>query len=106
MSKFDSKRDELFYVMTLEGWANASSGNVECPTGFFARISNSAQEIEEIRQAFTEETRAVSDDEIIGHYLCTENDLGFWYVEEFPTESALISRYEQLERIYSEWDTE
>jgi len=103
MSKFDSARDELFYVMTLEGWANESSGSVECPTGFFARISNSQAEIAEIRQAFTEESRAVSDNEIIGHFLCTENDQGFWYVEEFDTESELLAAYNRLDATYSDW---
>lgn len=106
MSKFDSDRDELLYVMSLEGWANESSGHVESPMGFFARISNYPRDIEGIRDAFPEETRPVSDEEMTGHFLCRENDLGFWYVFTYDSEAELISEYRRLERAYSDWDSE
>jgi hypothetical protein len=89
MSKFDSDRDRLLYVMSLEGWANASSGNVECPTGFFARISNEPREVPEIRDAFPTESAGISNADIVGHFLCVENDQGFWYVTRYETARAL-----------------
>jgi hypothetical protein len=103
MSKFDSARDELLYVMSLEGWANASSGNVECPTGFFARISNDAREIPEIRQAFPDESAGISNADIRGHFLCIEDSLGFWHVTRYETARALELAYSALEAEYIEW---
>ncbi len=106
LGKFSSDRDELLYVMTLEGWANESSGHVESPTGFFARISNEPRDIESIRDAFPEESGRVSDKEIVGHFLCVENEQGFWYVESFESEAELIRAYRTLDDIYSEWGSE
>ncbi|QIN94564.1 hypothetical protein PP460_gp012 [Streptomyces phage Muntaha] len=101
--KFDSQRDELFYVMTLDGWANESSGNVECPTGFFARISNEPREVAEIRDAFPTETKGLSNADIVGHFLCQENEQGFWYVREFDNPRELLTTYQALEAEYAEW---
>jgi hypothetical protein len=106
MSKFDSARDELLYVMTLEGWANESSGESDAPMGFFARISNSPNEIAEIRDAFPRETVVLDDAEMIGHFLCQENSQGFWYVESFDSEYELKRAYRHLDRLYSEWASE
>lgn len=106
LGKFNSDRDELFYVMTLEGWANESSGNVECPTGYFARITNNPPDIEGIRDAFPNESENVSDADIIGHYLCQENSQGFWSVYSYDSEAELIRAYRVLDETYSEWDTE
>jgi hypothetical protein len=106
LGKFNSDRDELLYVMTLEGWANESSGNVESPTGYFARISNGPRDIAEIRDAFPEETRPVSDSEITGHFLLQENDLGFVSVSEYDSEAELIRVFRMLEETYADWDSE
>jgi hypothetical protein len=103
VGKFDSDRDRLLYVMSLEGWANASSGSVECPTGFFARISNDAREIPEIRQAFPTETAGISNALIRGHFLCVEDSLGFWHVTRYETQRALERAYKALEAEYIEW---
>lgn len=103
MSKFDSARDELLYAMTLDGWANESSGNVECPTGYFARISNDPQDVPSIRDAFPNETKGMSNAVMVGHYLLRENDQGFVYVSEFSNSVELIRAYRVLESEYSEW---
>ncbi|QBZ72291.1 hypothetical protein SEA_CIRCINUS_249 [Streptomyces phage Circinus] len=103
LGKFDSDRDELFYVMSLEGWANESSGDVECPTGYFARISNGRSDIPSIRDAFPEESRPVSDDEIVGHYLLQENSQGFVSVYDYASEWQLTRAFRILEETYSEW---
>lgn len=100
---FDSARDELLHAMSLEGWANASSGDVECPTGFFARISNDSREIPEIRDAFPTESAGISNADIRGHFLCVENSQGFWYVTRYDNARALVQAYNALEAEYSEW---
>lgn len=103
LGKFNSDRDELFYAMTLEGWANESSGSVECPTGYFARITNNRPDIEGIRDAFPSESESVSDDDIIGHYLLQENDQGFVSVYQYASEAELLNAYRVLDETYSEW---
>jgi hypothetical protein len=103
MSKFDSPRDELLYAMTLDGWANESSGDVESPTGFFARISNADNEIAEIRDAFPEESAGISNASIVGHFLCLENSQGLWSVIEYESAYLLERTYQEIDRAYGEW---
>lgn len=106
MSKFDNSRDALLHVMSLEGWANESGGNVECATGYYARISNDRQDIESIRDAFPSESSDVSDADMVGHFLYQENSQGFVFVSEYPDSVSLIRDFRILEREFSEWDNQ
>lgn len=105
--KFSSARDEMLWTMTFEGWANESGGTVESPVGYFARVSNSAEEIREIQDAFSDSLPEDFTDwnSIIGHFLLREDSNGFVYVDKYPTEAALIERYRQLESNFAEWES-
>jgi hypothetical protein len=46
--KYASTRDVMLHLMATEMWAHASSGEKTAPTGWFARMSNSSLELEEI----------------------------------------------------------
>lgn len=110
MSKFDSVRDEILYLMTLELWANESDGNVEAITGWFARVSNSLEDIVSLVDAFGTEAFALDPNfdfsELVGHFLIQENSQGFVYVTQYATEAELVTAYRDLETLFSQWDTE
>lgn len=105
--KFDSDIDAALYELSLHGWANESSGNVEAPTGWFGRVSISREELPEIAEAFEEEFRREGFTELaglIGHFLVREDSVGFVYVDEFDGEDEAKEEYERLDREYSEWE--
>lgn len=103
MSKFDSRRDEALYAMSMEGWANDSSGTAEAPTGWFCKITNTAAEMSEVRDAFSDFSD-VADADLIGFFLCVENDQGFWNVTTLPSQQALNNAFNTLVEEYAKWD--
>lgn len=107
--KFDCVRDEVLHLMSLEGWANESDGNVESITGFFARISNDENEIIEIIDGFAKEAFEIDPNfdmsELLGFFLLEENEMGFVYVTEFNTQRELIERYTELSELHHSWET-
>jgi hypothetical protein len=92
--------------MVTGGWANESTGDVESPTGHFARISNAPNELSEIRQAFDDTLTTygnVSDEDMTGHFLVMTDSQGFIHITRYHAESDLIRRYRQLEDQYADW---
>lgn len=105
--KFDSPRDAVLHAMATQGWCNESSGEVDSPTHWFARVSNERAELVEIEQAFSDDVYLVGVefdwDAIIGHYLVTEDSQGFAYVTQYDNEADLIAAFRALDATYSEW---
>lgn len=104
--RFNNTDEEMLYRLSLHGWANASSGEVDAITGFFARIAISAAELPEIVEAFEEDIAEVgvtSTAGLIGFWLLREHSDGFVTVEECDSEPDLIQAYEALERDYGSW---
>lgn len=104
--KYGNHIDETLYVMSLEGWANESSGDVEAPTGWFARISINEQELPEVVLAFMEDIQNIGLDTpsaLLGHWLLRENSIGFVDAEEYDTEDELKAAYDELDGRYGEW---
>jgi hypothetical protein len=98
--------EALFDAMVTGGWANESTGDVESPTGHFARISNAPNELSEIRQAFDDTLTTygnVSDEDMTGHFLVMTDSQGFIHITRYHAESDLIRRYRQLEDQYADW---
>ena len=107
-TRFLCPRDAILYDLALNGWAQASSGDVGAPSGHFSRISNSTVELDDVIGALDIpfELYGVADpNELVGHFLVGENNLGFVDVEEFETEEQLDYAYSILEDIYIAWDT-
>jgi hypothetical protein len=111
LSKFSSARDECLYVMTLDGWANESTGNSEAPTGWFALVVNEPAELTEILQAFdgfpdveASWTDAEIRAELTGAFIVSTDSQGFVYVEAFPTAGAAKTEYDARDAAYSAWD--
>jgi len=99
--KYASPRDEALHIMCRDGWANASSGHVESPTGYFSRVSNSVDEMAEIMSAFEEFD--YDHINVVGNFFVVENAQGAVAVSEFETAEDLHAVYEALEQLYQRW---
>lgn len=110
-TKYSCPRDEILGEMGLQGWANASSGDVASPTGYFERITNTPEELAEVEQAFEDVIARMRQygftaDELLGHFLLVHDDQGFVGVHEYDTHEELVQRFEELEEAYSEWGSD
>lgn len=120
MSILDSTRDQILEAMSQIGWSNEADGDVTAPTGYFTRISNTREEMNEIigldtvRDVIRSQGHEVSDDfpvpittyrvsDLVGHFLIVENDQGFVEVFEYERERDLLDAYRELEHEYSRW---
>lgn len=84
--------------LVTAGWANASDGDVESPTGHFALIDLTTE-----REAMAE---LLDDDEILpdpAWYVVIVDTIGNRYVESHRTEGDATIRYNDLERAYLAW---
>jgi len=106
MPMHDSPRDQLLHAMARQDWANESNGNVEAPTGWFCRISNSPEELPEVFGAFPEQiTEFAKFDlrELVGHFLLVENDQGQIFVTEYDSEDEVKAEFDYLSDVYTMW---
>lgn len=117
LGKYGSDRDNILHYLCTSDWSNDSFGNVEAPTGFVWRISNTP---EEVQMSNTELTSVIEDqmkaydiednqefrDSLVGHFLVAELSSGEVFVRELPSESELDRHYSALGAKYAEWDTE
>lgn len=98
--------EAVLQAMVTGGWANEKDGEVEAPTGHFARVSNSEAELSEVVEAFEDVITAYDMDdtkELIGHFLVREDDAGFVHVTEYDDEVSLTRDFQQLQDDYSLW---
>lgn len=99
--------EALFDAIVSGGWANRSDGDVESPTGHFALVSNSREELPELRQAFSDVIDTygdVSDDDLIGHFIVTTDSDGFVDVTRYPSVVSAASEFVTLSRRYTAWN--
>jgi hypothetical protein len=116
LGKFSSARDSILSYLTSVGWANDSSGSVEAPTGWFAKISNDPAdvhmpntEITSILGDWFEENPEVVDSpelrkELEGHFMVRENEQGSVSVISYDKKWELDKDFEVLSAEYNEWD--
>lgn len=98
LGKYETLRDEYLHKMACDGWANASSGDVESPTGYFYLICNSAPEMKEITEAF-----GPAPTGIVGNFILVENDQGFVIVHNVYTSANAEAKCAELENAYDGW---
>jgi hypothetical protein len=108
MPMHDSPRDQILHAMAREGWANESDGNVESLTGWFCRISNSADDIVSLVDAFGETAFGIAPafdfSELIGHFVLSENSDGNIYVSEWPSEHIARLSFNELSSQFAYWN--
>lgn len=105
-TKFDSARDEYLYTMWLDGWAEASDGESEAPTGFFCMMSNTEKELPEIHDAFgwLYPTKDLPDSNaLIGNFLIVTDDHGMVWVLSYESRAELEKAYNDSVDNYCEW---
>lgn len=102
---YESPRNEALHAMWRSGWAVASSGEPDSPTGPFARVSNSEDELAELTRAFSDEFSAIGVDpqELVGHFMLGVSTEGEGVVMELGSEQALVQAYEALRDVYVAW---
>lgn len=118
LGKFSSARDSILEYLCNNGWSNEDFGNVEAPTGYVYRISNTLAEVQMENSEVTsllgdwfEGNSEVTDspelrEELIGHFIVTEDNQGFVRVAKFDTEKEMLAEFQRLEDAYNEWDTD
>lgn len=120
MSFLDSTRDQILQAMVSDGWANESDGAVESPSGYYAKISNTREEMNEImglesvRAVLAQQGFWVSGafpvpvtdyrvSELIGHFLIVTDSNGNTTVETFDRSNDLLDAYRELDDAFNAW---
>lgn len=104
--------ENVFQCIITGGWANESDGNVEAPTGAFARVSSTRDEVMGwpggMAQAFSDELSMyeVSPEELIGDFLVREDSQGNVFVTAYDNPIQLTRDYIALQDEYAMWDEE
>ena len=101
--------EALFDAIVSGGWANRSDGNVEAPTGHFAMVSNSPDELLELRQAFEDVTDVygdVSDADLTGHFIVITDSAGFISITRYPSAVSAASEFVTLQNRFAAWNEE
>ena len=117
LGKYMVDSHNILHFLCTSDWATDSGGNVESPTGYFWRISNTP---EDVRMENTEITSLIEDqmsaydiedgpefrESLVGHYLLVEDSNGFVNVSEYLTEMALRRDFEKLQAEFEAWDSQ
>lgn len=112
--KYDTERDEALHRLCQEGWANESDGNVEAPTGYFWRITNTTQNVTELRDVLGEELPLFDDYHLlVGAFILREDTQGFIHVQEYPgqypdrtgDDRARVA-FQALQRAFAPWEAD
>lgn len=105
--------DNSFKQIITGGWAQQSSGNVECDsTGFFALIPISREDLN--REGGSLWDAIFNEDDYSrslevpkpGYYVSTENNRGIIWVYRYSDLASAWAMYEKLEGEYAKWDAE
>lgn len=102
----DTKQQALFRQMMLDGWFTKSDGDTDAITGYFGYVSNEPNELQEIREAFSEiiELYGHPDDEdIVGHFFCVIDTCGTFHIFREPSNDALVKRFKEYSDKYAQW---
>jgi hypothetical protein len=116
LGKYSSARDDILHFLCTSDWAEDSSGNTEAPSGYFWRISNTAEDVSvnngefnSIIEEWFKDCPEVTDSgflraELVGHFIVQGVDSGMVYVYAYDNEAEMLEAYEALEETYAAWD--
>lgn len=103
-----SKYDNLFKTIISAGWAVASDGNVEAPSGYFARVEIPAgserDSFIDMLSEWPDLVKLFGEIEP-GWYLTQENESGIIWVY-WSNEPQVTDAYHRLGEQYTEWENE
>lgn len=98
--------EALFESMVNDGWFTATDGNVESPTGHFAYVTNTVDEVASILDAFAEsvDTYGVpATDDIVGSFVVVTDDQGFIAIHRYANDRDARSAFQSLQGVFTEW---
>jgi hypothetical protein len=115
LGKYSSDKDNILHFMATSDWANDSFGNVEAPTGYVWRMTNTVEDVQlsntELTSLIGEQLQAYSIEDgqqfrssLVGNFLIAEDSQGFVSVTEYPTAALLEQAYDSLQAIYEDWE--
>lgn len=99
--RYASPRDEALHRMAEAGWANQSDGEEGSITGPFWRVSNSPEELDDLRREFGDQWRAigVEPEHMLGHFVLGHfEDEGV--VIQVSSERSAILAFQALRDVY------
>lgn len=98
--------EAVLQAMVTGGWANESGGDVESPTGHYARITNEPADMAGVEDAFSDvmSTYECESDELIGHWLVVEDSQGNVSVTAYDNPISLTRDYLALDDAFALWD--
>lgn len=104
----DTALEALFRVFASRTYLSDDEldGEVDSPTGNFARFTINEPDIDGLLEEFTDVTEVygVPDrGDMTGHFLVRFNDHGFIFINSYDDRGALDKEYEALAEEYSEW---
>jgi hypothetical protein len=117
LGKYGTDRDNILHYMATSDWANDSFGDVEAPTGYVWRISNTLSEvqvsnteltslIEDQLEAYNIEDGPAFRASLVGHFVIEEDSNGFVSVTEFESEAVMLEEFENWRKVFEEWDSQ
>lgn len=114
LGKYTSYRDTILDILGHDGWLIEASGDVEAPTGWFARLDIDPEDVEEVagkrRRIEAVMGEALPEgfdfDSLVGHYVLTEDSLGFFTAVPFESFGEAWDAFYELDREYGEWASE
>jgi len=113
--KYDSFRDSALHFMCESEWHSGEFGDQSTYGTYIWRISNTEADVATENGEFNsllEEWQNVKDadsnsdefrESLVGHFIVSENDLGFVYVRKFDTEAQRDARYNDFLTHFIEW---
>ncbi|AEV52198.1 hypothetical protein WC1_59 [Rhodococcus phage WC1] len=99
----------LLEAMIMESWDEEWGGDVDAPTGSYARLSIQESDLPDVGKSFHE---ILADEEsfdltsLVGEWIYRKDDHGFPHPELYSTEAEAIARFEELEQAFDAWFSE
>jgi hypothetical protein len=101
MLNSDRELENAFKQIITAAWSQKSDGHVEAPTGHFATIPISANEMQELVDAVFDGELGITIDP--GYYFAKEDSAGNMWLWSFSTAYEMNAMFERYRREYEEW---
>lgn len=98
--------EALFEALVNSGWADDANGDVEAPSGYYAMISTTAEEVSTVLSEFSDVLGVYgqpSPEDITGFFLIRQDSQGFTYVDRYDSREQLQAAFRELDQVYSAW---
>lgn len=114
LGKFSTDRDSALHYLCTVDWSTGSFGDVDSPTGYVWRISNTWEDVMPQNMEFNSvlaewlQSEDVDDRQafrahLVGYFILQEDSNGLVHVQQFSSEAAMNARYSGLAREYDTW---